>query len=175
MSKERGREQLFQLGVRYIKDRIENELMVNQYFNEIEIIEFFRLKYLELEKDMPFLKISEFPRVAIYLEELSKLKIHLQGWWHDDKKDIFLGGMQLNKETFLDFYLKEIEADPELYIRYGDKKKETFMRKCSEYSGFGIYGVKWGFIYKNYNFYKNKDKNFISINPIQLLKESGVN
>jgi hypothetical protein len=175
--KVQGREQIFQLGVKFINDKIQNELdkvFVGQAWREstkAEIQEFFRLKYKELESAMPFLNIKEYPRVCLYMESSGSMKIHLQGWLHDCDKCRLIGGMQYNKDTFYDFYVCMKEYVPyggnELIVRYGDKPDEIFSRPSSEAD---YYGVKWKAINKNY---KMGFDTILSINPCEILKQEG--
>lgn len=178
MEKVKGREQVFQLGVRYIQNKIDTEfgkLFVNQFWDETtkkEIREFFRLKYEDLKAAMPFLQLHEYPRVSIFVEDTGKLKIHVQGWYHNCEHCRLFGGMQYNKGTFYDFYvcMKKFNfngGDNELFIRYGDESGEIYRRRSKEAS---YLGVKWRAIHKLYTMGFDE---IVSINPSEFLKKEG--
>lgn len=179
MSKVAGREQVFQLGVRYINDRMENEFIKvfqgEQWTEETKenIRKFVNMKYQELEKAMPFLQVHEYPRVSLYLESTGKLKLHVQGWMNNCKHCRLLGGMQYNRGTFYDFYVcmedfNQGSLDSELIIRYGDEENEIYRRKSSEAANLGI---KWRTINK---LYLRGFDTIVSINPCESFKKKEV-
>lgn len=179
MSKVAGREQVFQLGVRYIKDRMENEFIKvfqgEQWTEETKenIRKFVNMKYQELEKAMPFLQVHEYPRVSLYLESTGKLKLHVQGWMNNCKHCRLLGGMQYNRGTFYDFYvcsegLYRGNVGNELIIRYGDEENEVYIKKSYEVDNLGI---KWRVINK---LYLMGFDNIVSINPCEFFKKKEV-
>jgi hypothetical protein len=175
--KVQGREQIFQLGVKFINDKIEHEfpkIFINQSWDDqtkTEIREFFRLKYKELESAMPFLNIKEYPRVSLSVDTLGYLKTHLQGWMHTCEKCRLIGGMQYNKDTFYDFYIcmkgYVSHGDNELIIRYGDASDQIYKRNSSEAHYFG---AKWRSISQKYLIGFD---NLLSINPCEILTKKG--
>lgn len=174
MGKEKGREQVFQLGVKFIHNIIDGEFRSNfvsfswDKSSQDEIIQFFKEKYQDLKTAMPFLRLNEYPRVSLY-EERNRLKIHLQGWYNNCSECSILGGMWFNKKSFYDFYIcrqgscGKVKAKDYLIVKYGDEPDKYYTK---ELLGNFEQGIKWRAIKGLYN----KIDEIVSINPIKLLK-----
>jgi hypothetical protein len=175
MSKEKGREQVFQLGVKYINDIIGGEFkkkftsLVWDDVTRQNIVLFFKEKYKELKVSMPFLKIEEYPKISMVIEA-GKLKIHLQGWMNNCEGCWLLGGMWFNKNQFFDFYLctknfdeKSVSNKEYLIVRYGDNPSQRYLKKATDEFN---YSVKWRAIY---SLYRNRG-NILSLNPFEIMR-----
>lgn len=175
MSETGGREQVFQLGVKYIENILDDEfrkkfsiMLWNEETKEL-ILSFFKKKYRELKTAMPFLGIEEYPKMAFFVES-EKLKIHLQGWLHNCEQCWLLGGMWFNRKQYYDFYLCEKNYDggiinsKYLLIKYGDQPSQRYLRKVIDNFN---YGVKWRAINGLYRRFGE----ILSINPAELLNE----
>lgn len=149
MSKVAGREQVFQLGVNFVKDRIEEDfkrafLYTKWNHSAKETTrKFFKEVYSDLKVKMPFLKDIEYPRVSIYIDMESKLKVDVQGWLHHCMDCNFLGSRWFNKNTFYDFYVCSHHKNHNglhYIIRYGDNPSDEYSKY---FYGGNIHGAMW--------------------------------
>ncbi len=167
-----GREQIFQMGVKFIDGVIDGEFrerFLNLSWNDEtkqNILIFFKEKYKELKIAMPFLSLEEYPKIAMNIVG-GRLKIHLQGWMNGCEDCFLLGGMWFNKKQYFDLYLckKDFESNGKEYliVRYGDGPSQRYLKKSTDCFKFG---VKWRTIY---SLYRERDS-ILSINPFELIE-----
>jgi len=173
MSQEKGREQVFQLGVNYINGYIDREFqgkfegMEWNHDTKLKMLGIVLDGYRKMRSSAPFLHIVEYPRISIYMD-VDKLKINVQGWGNTCRHCQLLGSMQYNKGTYYDIYYCNpnhlVGGEIDLKIRYGDNPEEVYLREVKYAQDCGL---KWRAAVQLFN----NRADILIINPYDLSSE----